>query len=593
MSATRLRLYVLGGVLAAAAVVAGSLWSLRKEDRRTPSVAVLPFTTDAGAPGTRYFADGFHDTIISQLSRIQGLKVIARASVLEYRETPRDLKKVAEQLGVAHLVEGDVRRTGQRLQVTARLVAAASGRQLWAGEYSRDMADIFSVQSDMARKIAAAIDARITVEEDARLAQAPTRSLDAYELYLRALDVEAQTPPNKASIVQALGWLDQALRGDPGFALAHGLASRLHMTIYWVVGEYDATRLPVAHEHARRAVELGPQLAEAHLAMALYWYWGHRDYSKALASLDTAKDLEPNSSSVRFLSGSIYRRLGRWNLSATQAAWAAQLDPRNARSLQVYVDVLSAMRDFEEAEKAHAALALIAPRSPLAFLMRVENMARWTGGPGNLDAEQKRFEPKEDPYCLSQFVRFELLMLKRQFHEAATTILSCPGDSIGALHNVPAPKEQFATIAYGLAGEAGPAAEHAKVAHKRLAERLAGRPDLVLTRMGLAYVLAFEGKKAEALAEADKAVADMPMSQDAIVGAEVRDQAAALHAYLGEHDRALKELADTLEMVYGSYAQLVRLNPLWDSLREDPRFEKLIAEHRPSVPWYRRIVGPG
>lgn len=579
--------YVLGAVLVAAAVAGAGVWWRGHEGDRGASVAVLPFTRDAGGPGTRHFADGFHDTIISQLSRIQGLRVIARASVLEYRETPRDFERIGAELGVAHLLEGDVRRSGERLRVTTRLVVASSGREVWAGEYDRDLADIFSIQSDMARQIAAAMHAPITLEEDALLARAPTRDLAAYELYLQALDVEAQTPPNKAAIVQALAWLEQALARDPEFALAHALACRLHMAIYWVVGEYDTARLTVAYAHAQRAVELAPQFAESRLAMALYWYWGHRDYSKALANLATARDLEPNSASVSFLAGSIYRRLGRWNLAISEAAWAAQLDPRNARNLQVYVDVLSANREFEKAEEVHAALAAVAPRSPLAWLMRLENMARWTGGAGRLD-EQRRFEPKEDPYCLSQFARFELHMLKRQFSEAAAAILSCPGDSIGALHNVPAPKEQFAAIAYAFAGDGGRATGHARAASQRLAERLGARPDLALTRMGLAYMLAIEGRKAEALAEAGRAIADMPMSQDAIVGAEVRDLAAALYAHLGEHERALDELARTLEMAYGSYAQLVRLNPFWDSLRQDPRFRKLVEDHLPDVPFWRR-----
>lgn len=577
---------VLGAVIVIAAAVAAGLWWSGREGERTPSVAVLPFGSEPG--GARYFADGFHDSVIAQLSRIQGLKVIARPSVLEYREGPRDLARIGEQLGVAHLVEGDVRRAGGRLRVSARLVVAASGRQLWAGQYDRPPAEIFSVQSDMARRIASAIDAQVTLKEDARLAQAPTRDLDAYELYLRALDVEAQTPPDKAALLQALGWLDQALARDPDFALAHALSCRLHMAIYWVVGEYDAARLPIAYEHAQRAVTLAPELAESHLAMALYWYWGHRDYEKALASLDTARDLEPNSSSVRFLAGSIYRRLGRWNLSITQAGRAVQLDPRNARNLQVYVDVLSANRNFEEAEQAHASLAAIAPHSALAFLMRLENMERWTGGPGALGAEPPHFEPKDDPYCLSQYAQFERLMLQHRFSEAAAAILACPGESIGALHNVPAPKEQFAAIAYGLAGDSGRAIGYARTARERLTERLRGRPDLVLTRMGLAYVLAIEGRKADALAEADRAVADMPMADDAIVGAELRDQAAALHAYLGQRERALGELADTLEMAYGSYAQLVRRNPFWDSLHGDPRFEKLIEQYLPSVPFWRR-----
>jgi TolB-like protein/Tfp pilus assembly protein PilF len=567
-------------VLVLAAAAAFGVWRYSQRDSGAPTVAVLPFNDLSPGGDGSYFSDGFHNTLIAQLARIQGLTVISRTSVMSYRNGERDLGNIAKELGVAHLVEGSVQRAGKHLRVSARLVTA-SGKVRWSDEYDRDQEEMFSVQADIVRHIAKAIDARLTVEEEARLDQAPTQDLAAYELYLKALEVDGRSPPDRAAITEALSWLDQAIAKDPGFALAHALISRLHMTIYWVVGDYDKARLPLALEHARRAVELAPNLAESHLAMALYWYWGHREYEKALASLSDAQALEPNSRDVSFLTGFIYRRLGRWDVSISAARRAAQLDPRNARSLQVYVDVLSATGHFKEAEEVHATLAAVSPQSPLAFLMRLQNQERWTGGPGPLAPDFKRFQPKEDPYCLAELAEFDLLMLKRQFRNAAATILSCPDGSIGALHNVPAPEEQYAAIAYLFAGDSARAKASSQVARDNLKKRLQDRPDLPLSRMALAYMLAIGGDKDSAVSEADRALADMPMSKDAIVGAELRDQAAALHAYLGQHDRALSELTDTLGMVYGSYAHLVKLNPFWDSLQGDPRFKKLVGEHMP------------
>jgi len=563
----------------AVAITAVSLWRSSERSSGPPSVAVLPLS----GPGAdaAYFTAGFHDAIISQLARIQGLKVISRFSVLAYRDGPRDHAKIARELGVKHLVEGSVQRAGERLHVTARLIVGASGKELWSAEYDRAPADIFSIQADMARQIARAIDARLTVEEEARLDQAPTRDLGAYELYLRALDAEQRSSADKAALLQALGWLDEALAKDPNFALAHAQASRLHMTIYWVVGEYDKARLPKAYEHAKRAIELAPNLAEPHLAMALYWYWGNRDYDNALGSLGDALALEPNSAAVSFLTGSIYRRLARWDVSISAARRAALLDPRNARNLQVYADVLSANRYFKEAEEVHAGLADVAPRSPLAFMMRLQNQERWTGGAGAAPTDFARFQPKEDPYCLARLAEHEFLMLKRQFTQAAAAILACPVDAIGALHNVPAPKQHFAAIAELLAGDAAGARAHAEIARGALKKRLDERPDLPLTRIQLAYMLAILGDKDGALAEADRAVADAPMAKDAIIAAELRDQVAALHAHLGLHDRALQELGETMTMAFGSYAQLVQLNPFWDGLREDPRFRKLVSRNLP------------
>ena len=572
------RLAVVVGTLVVLAAAAAA-WRFWPRSAEAPSVAVLPFTSSQ-ADGS-YFTDGFHDAVISQLARIQGLKVISRTSVLGYRGPERDLARIAQELGVDHLVEAELHRAGDHLRLTARLVTGASGRELWSMEYDRPPAEIFSVQSDMVRQIVRAIDARLTLEEEARLRQAPTRDLEAYDLYLRALEVENRTPPDKAALAQALGWLGEALERDREFALAHAAASRIHMAIYWVVGEYDKARLPIALEHARRAIELAPNLAEPHLAMALYWYWGHREYEKALASLGDALALEPNSSSVAFLAGSIYRRLGRWDVSISSARKAAQLDPRNARNLQVYADVLIGTRHFKEADETLAGLMGIAPKSPLAFYMRTVNQLRWTGAVGTPAPDFRRFEPKDDPYCVSRLAEHDVLMAGRQYAAAAAAIMACPGDAIGALHNVPGHKQQYAALAELFAGNAANARAHAAAARDSLQKRLAERPDLPLTRVALAYMLAIGGDKDAALAEADRALADAPMSKDAIVGAELRDQVAALHAYLGQRDRALAELTESLGVAYGSYAQLVKRNPLWDSLRDDPRFKQLLEANLP------------
>lgn len=573
----RLSVVVAAGLaLAIAALAAWRFWPRSSE---APSVAVLPFTSPQADGG--YFTDGFHDAVISQLARIQGLKVISRTSVLGYRGPERDLAQIARDLGVENLVEASVQRAGERLQVSVRLVVGGSGQELWATDYDRPWAEIFSVQSDMARQIARTIDARLTLEEEARLRRAPTTDLEAYDLYLRALEVENRTPPDKAALAQALGWLGEALERDREFALAHAAASRIHMAIYWVVGEYDKARLPIALEHARRAIELAPNLAEPHLAMALYWYWGHREYEKALGSLGDALALEPNSSSVAFLTGSIYRRLGRWDVSISSARKAAQLDPRNARNLQVYADVLIGTRNFKEADATLAGLMSVAPKSPLAFYMRIGNQLRWTGDTGALAPDFRRFGPQEDPYCVARLAEYDVLMARRQYAAAAAAIMACPGDAIGALHNVPGHKQQFAALAELFAGNAANARTHAAAARDSLKKRLAERPDLPLTRVALAYMLAIGGDKAGALAEADRALADAPMSKDAIVGAELRDQVAALHAWLGQHDRALAELTETLAIAYGSYAQLVKRSPLWDSLRDDPRFRQLVEANLP------------
>ena len=561
-------------VIAGAAAVAWQ--ALKPEVDARPSLAVLPFENTGGAPESAYFTDGLHDSLIGQLSKVQGVRVISRTSVAAYKGKPVDVRQVARELGVAGLVKGSVQVTGRWFRVKIQLVDPANGTPVWSSEYGRALSDVFAVESDIVRDITAAVRVRPTLEEQARIARVPTHDFEAYDLYLRALEVDRQYAPSKPAVVAALGQLDQAVRRDPQFALAHALLSRLQMTLYWILGDYDPAELPVALSHAEAALRLAPDMAEPHMAMALYWYWGHRDYPRALEYLEAASAREPNNANAQYLRGTILLRFGKWSDALERLGEASGLDPRNERILQGYGVALSEAHRFAQAEDLMARLMGFAARPAFALNVRAINRLRWKDGSDDLEPLLAALRPEEDPFCLGPLARFNRFFLLHQFDDAAGAISSCAKDEVGMLHNVPEPKLRFSAMARYFAGDAGKAQQEAEAARTQLEARLKQRPDLPLTRMALAYMLAIEGQRGAALDEANRALADMPPSKDAVVAAELLDKAAALHAQLGEKDRALEELDRALRMPNGSYAEVVRRNPFWSTLKDEPRFRRLL-----------------
>jgi len=568
--------------LAAAAVVVGLgtvavvlRHDVRPEREEPAAIAVLPFESVSWNPAGAYLTDGLHDTLIGHLARIHDVRVISRTSVMAYRGSSAGLAQIARELGVAHVVQGVVQLAGRQVKVKAIVTEAATGTHVWSETYERDLADVFEIQADLTRQIAKAIGARLTPKELAQLERAPTRDLEAYELYLRALEVDRQPTPQKPALAAAVAQLERAITRDPQFAEAHALLSRLQMTIYWVAGDYDKALLPAAQQHADAALRLAPDLAQAQMAMALYWYWGHRDYPKALESLEAAYAREPNNAFAHYLSGTIRMRFGQWPQALASLRIARELDPRNERILQTSSVALSEARRFAEAEEVLGRLLAVAPRSAFAIALRVRNRLRWQGDAAAVElrlAEPGAPDAPDDPYCLLPLAGFELALARGQYGDAAEAMAACDKPVVGMLHSVPAPKTQFTAIARFFAGDLRRARADSQAARQYLEARLEQRPDLPLARMAVAYMLAIEGRRAEALAQAERALADMPASVDAVVAAELLDNAAALHAQLGEHERALDELGRALQLPNGAFAPVVRRNPFWKALWSDPRF---------------------
>src|SRR6266487_101605 len=300
------------------------------------SIAVLPFDNFSDDKQDTYFADGIQDNILTALSKVSDLKVISRNSVMQYRDKARNMREIGQALGVAHLLEGSVRRANDKVRITAQLIDARSDGHLWAEHYDRDLADVFAIQSEVAENIVAQLKANISPTEKAAIGVRPTRDLEAFDIYLQAkqlINTFHDTPDWKETLLKALRLLDEAISRDGNFALAYCWATWANDSLYWFGLDHTPGRLAQARKMAQKALALAPDSGEAHLAQALVYYLGDRDYARAREELGIAHRALPNNAEVYSVTGWIDRRQGRWEDAVKNLEKAAELDPRNSQIL--------------------------------------------------------------------------------------------------------------------------------------------------------------------------------------------------------------------------------------------------------------------
>src|SRR5438093_5203580 len=334
--------------------------SARKIDK---SIAVVPCQNLSDEKENAYFADGIQDDILTNLSKIGDLKVISRTSVMSYRgEGVRNAREIGKALGVATLLEGSVRRIGNRVRVNVQLIDANNDEHIWAEDYDRDLTDVFAIQTDLAQKIASALQAKLSPNEKARLDRQPTKDSDAYLLYLQAHDYANRPDRFRDTSLKAEELFEQAIKLDPNFALAF---AGLSMVQSWLYHEADPTpaRREKARLNANEALRLQPELPEGHLALGFSYYYGDRDYQRALAEFEIAKRDLPNEAQAYMAIGAIQRRQGKWTESTANLEKAAALDPKNQSILFNLAYSYMALRNFEAAEKTVDRAIAIAPQS--------------------------------------------------------------------------------------------------------------------------------------------------------------------------------------------------------------------------------------
>jgi TolB-like protein/Tfp pilus assembly protein PilF len=551
------------------------------------SVAVLPFENFSDEKGNAYFADGIQDEILTDLARVADLKVISRTSVMQYKNAVgRNLREIARQLGVAHVLEGSVQRTGNRVRVTAQLIDARTDTHLWAERYDRDLADVFAIQSEIAKTIADQLQAKISPSEKAAIEKPPTTDLEAHDAYLRGLAYTLKTGNTPANALGAQKYLREAVRLDPKFALAWALLSNVDARGYIT---YTLQPTIALREEARQAADtaltLQPNLGEAVLAKGSYHYACLKDYDTAVRYFEQARQFLPNSSQVSVSLAYVTRRRGQWDQSESYFKEAERLDPRNVWLLTNHAFSYILLRRFPEALRKLDQVLNITPGDVDALAYKAA-IAQAEGDLPRASALLTPLRPAAaDTFALETQV-YQAILERRpaQMISRLKEILAKPDPALG-YHN--GALRFWLGWAHDVAGDHAAAQESWRQARSELESFLNQQPenysligDLALTNMGL-------GDKAAALAMAERGIAALPIEKDAVSGAAPIETLARVAAQMGEPDRAIAALRQllsipgegALEKYMPLTSALLRLDPMFDPLRNDPRFQKLVASH--------------
>ena len=544
------------------------------------SIAVLPFENLSDDQANAYFADGIQDDVLTNLSKIGDLKVISRTSVMQYRGRPTNVREIGKTLGVSNILEGSVRRSGNRVRVNVQLIDANTDEHLWANDYDRDVTDVFAIQSDLAQSIAQALQAKLSAGEKSQMTRKPTENGEAYLAFVQAHDLScAFEDLNKLKQSEQL--YQRAIELDPGFALAIARYSQLES---WIVHTFDPTaeRRAKARALAERALQLQPDLPEAHLALGSSYYYGDNNFDAALNEFEIAQRGLPNEPEVYLALGAIQRRQGKWAESTANLEKAVSLNPKDAWALQNLSFNYQMLRDFP---KANAAIDRALAVNPTAFepLETKAKLALFENG--DFSVAEKAFEavksaPLTDEQKLkAAYARSNVFLLERKYSDGLREAESLPDDQVEIFPGALWSKYFYIGFAKkGLQDEAGARAAflRAKTAAEDQLKRAPGSED---ARIQLAKALAFLGEKDGAVAEARRATDLRPESKDAFGGPEITEGVAEVHAVLGDNDLALEILDGLLSRPSGVTVQGLKVNPIWDSLRSDPRFQALIEKY--------------
>ena len=545
------------------------------------SIAVLPFENLSRDPDNAFFADGIQDEILSTLGKINDLRVISRTSTAKYKSRPDNLRQVAAELGAATILEGSVQRATDRVRVIVQLIDAATDAHLWSDTYDRELKDIFSVQSKIAQKIATSLKTKLSADDRQSLGQLPTQSAEAYELYLKAgyfvRQVDAGNGDPAHAIPQAIALYQEAIAKDSGFALAYARMSHAHSWAHWFSVDDSPERVQLAEEAARKAMALNPQLAETHLAAGYVAYWGRRDYATAMAEFEFARKILPNDAEVAIAIGSIHRRRGEWEAAVKEFSRAAAFDPRNPNIPESIAYSFAPSRRYGEALGYLERALAVQPDYWGAHCGIAAFQALSSGDVAQVKAAFARIPANVDPTGQVRYSRFRVAMWSRQVPEAMRLLDGAPD----WIRTNPAHRPVATSSLRGQALEAAGQPEAARAAFAAaiplLEEKIrsgGGEPSVHLS-LGRAY--AGMGRKEDALREGRKAVELLPVSRDAFDGPSYLEQFAEIQARVGNTDEAISLLRQLLEMPAGLVLSpaVLRLDPAWDSIRNDPRFQKL------------------
>jgi TolB-like protein/class 3 adenylate cyclase/Tfp pilus assembly protein PilF len=549
------------------------------------SIAVLPFENLSNEKENAYFADGVQDEILTGLSRVADLKVISRTSVMQYKAGPkRNLRELATDLGVVHVLEGTVQRAGGRVRVNAQLIDARTDSQLWAERYDRDVADVFAIESELAGKIVAQLQAKISPSEKAAIEQKPTADLTAHDLYIRAKTLIATaifSTPQAESLSEAVRLLNEAIEHDPAFALAYYQLAHTHDLIYFTGTDHTPARLAMADAAIQSLARLRPNSGEAHLALAAHLYWGYLDYDRARKELSLAQETLPNEPLAFVLAGFIDRRQGRWDQSTKSLERAVEIDPKNPVVLQQIARTYDSLRRYADEERVYDRAIAVTPKDAALRAARAEVELNWHADPRLLMSTIEAFVAQDSSEAKHlAFVWVRGALCKRDYDAARRALTALPMDGCYD-DTIPIPRFWCEGVVAQLRGDKAAASAAFSNTRAEGAKLVADQPDYAEGLCVLGMADAALGHKDEAIREGRRAVELISVSKDAIRGPLLIQYLAVIYAWTGEKDLALEQLSVAARMPsHLSYGHL-RLHPYWDPLRGDPRFEKIVASLAP------------
>jgi serine/threonine-protein kinase len=547
---------------------------------KMPGVAVLPFQDLSEDKANAYFASGIQDDVLVDLSKISGLKVISRDSVMQYRGVGRDLREIGRALGVNAVLEGNVRREGNRARINVQLIKAADGTQLWAENYERNIGDASAIEREVATQIGSVLKAKLSTADAARLREAPTTNTEAYLRYVEAKNLYQDYRKVQPDLEKAERLYQEAIALDPTFALAYGRLSQLE-NVYFEMYDRTPARREKARAAAREALRLQPDLPEAHVALGQdYWRanagTGEIDYEKALAEFAIAQRGLPNDADIYESIGRIQRHQGKWAESTVNLKKAVLLDPNSVERWHRLFYNYELTRNYPAAAAALEHAIALAPPAPRwsyechrAFLQML-----WKG---DLTATEQLPAPPQDDWDSNLEDWAGTKAFLRQYDEAERLLLTYPRENLSDGFS----KTLFLGRICLAANQPEKAHQFFEAARVALERTTANRPLYAAAHASLAKAYAGLGQKDDAIREARRATEIIPESKDQWLGLNALNDLAYVYVLLGDFDAAIPLLEHSLNSPSGLSAQELRFDFPWDQLRKDPRFQKLLA--RPDV----------
>ncbi len=552
------------------------------------SIAVLPLENFSPNSDNAFFADGMQDDILTSLAKIKDLRVISRSSVMAFRNAAiQNLRDVGRKLGVANILEGSVRKEGDRVVLNVQLIDSRDNQQIWAHRYDRTLADSLGLQGELAGEIAEALRATLSDDEKAQVTSKPTHNADAYVFYLRANQIYRNPDTLLKDYKTAAELYSKAIDVDPDFALAH---ARLASVCAEIFHYYEPTEVwaEKARAEAETALRLQPNLAEAHFALGQCIYWMDRDYDRALEQFEIAAQLSPSNADARRLIAAVERRQGRWEEALATYESVARLDPENPHTIRELMQTETSMRRWKDAARSADQLRLLAPASLVAKIQRGYIDFWWKGDLRLLQSLVSQVPVEFDPDGSVTSARWEVAMLQRDYATALNVLQSASANELSYATVGLSPKVFFEGCTYLAQGDKTNAQNAFEQARPTFEAAVKEAPDSAERHASLGWLYALMGRKSEAIAEGERAVALKPESQDAVDGSLMSGYLALIYARVGENDMAIPLIERLLKTpgAVDSADYSITVNDLkyrweWDPLRNDPRFQKLLTTSKP------------